>query len=153
MKVHPNTDGPFFMSFYELGYFGLFLGCLLSATIIPFASEGILLAFVLGGYDPLPSLFVATAGNSLGSISNYGLGLIGKPDRIKKRFRKPERYERFTLSIKKYGYWMSLLTWVPVVGDPLTILLGFFRVNFLYFLILMTLSKFLRYLIIIYFIW
>lgn len=141
------------MSFYELGYLGLFLGCLLSATIIPFASEGILLAFVLGGYDPLTSLLVATSGNSVGSISNYGIGLIGKPDLIKKRIKNPARYERISLSIQKYGYWMSLLTWVPILGDPLTILLGFFRVNFWYFLVLMTLSKFMRYLIIIYFIW
>lgn len=141
------------MSFYELGYLGLFLGCLLSATIIPFASEGILLAFVLGGYDPLTSLLVATTGNSIGSVSNYGIGLIGNPEKIKKRFRNPERYERFSKSIQKYGFWMSLLTWIPIIGDPLTILLGFFRVNFWYFLILMTVSKFLRYLVIVYFIW
>lgn len=141
------------MSFFELGYFGIFLACFISATIVPFTSEGVLLLFILSGYDPLYSLLIATAGNALGSVTNYLLGLLGNPDRIKQRFKNPDRFSRLSDAVQTYGYWLSALTWVPFIGDPLAIALGFFRVNFWYFLILMTLSKFLRYLVVIYFIW
>lgn len=141
------------MSFFELGYIGLFLACFLSATIIPFASEGVLLVFVVSGYNPFTCLMMATAGNSMGSVSNYAIGLIAKPEKIRARFKKSDAFERFGQAIQRHGIWLSLLCWLPILGDPLAVMLGFFRVSFFPFLILMTLSKFLRYFIILYFLW
>lgn len=139
------------MSYLELGYLGLFAACFLSATIIPFTSEGVFLLFLMGSFDPYVSLIVATAGNSLGGLTNYGIGLLGKEEKIQKVIKKPERFERFSRWIKKYGAWLALLSWTPIIGDPLTIMLGFFRVPFLPTLLLMTLGKFVRYYIILYF--
>ncbi len=140
------------MDYLEFGYFGLFAVCFLAATILPFTSEGILLLFLASGFDPTTSLIVATIGNSLGGLTNYLLGMIGNPKRIESLFKNKKRHARFEQLIEQYGYWLGLISWVPIIGDPLTVLLGFFRVKFWPFIILMILAKFLRYFIII-FIW
>ncbi len=140
------------MEYIDLGYFGLFLICFLAATILPLASEGVLLLFLAAAYDPIYCLFVATTGNTLGGLTNYFLGLLGNRATLKAVFRSKSKYRSFKSNINKYGYWLGALTWLPFIGDPLTIALGFFRVKFIPFLLLMTLSKGLRYYIII-FIW
>ncbi|MDG1147403.1 MAG: DedA family protein [Crocinitomicaceae bacterium] len=140
------------MDYLEYGYFGLFTACFLAATILPFASEGALLLFLAAGFDPTVSLIVAASGNTLGGLTNYLLGLIGNPKRINSLFSSPKRHAKFEGLVKRYGYWLGLVSWLPIVGDPLTILLGFFRVKFMPFLILMVLAKLLRYSLII-FIW
>ena len=140
------------MDYIELGYFGLFLICFLAATILPLTSEGVLVLFLAGSFDPVICLCIATLGNSLGGLTNYGLGMVGKPDSIKKRFKNPQHYNRLIKYIDKYGYWLGALSWTPFLGDPLTIALGYFRVRFIPFLLLMVLGKFFRYYIII-FVW
>ena len=140
------------MDYLELGYIGLFLICFLSATILPFASEGVLILFLATGFDPLICLVIASLGNIIGGLTNYWLGLLGNPESLKKRFKKPESFERLKSAINKYGYWLGLLSWTPILGDPLTIALGFFRVRFWPFFILMSLGKIARYAVII-FIW
>lgn len=139
------------MSYFELGYIGLFAACFLSATIIPFASEGVFLLFILNGFDPYITLIVATIGNSTGGLTNYGIGLLGREEKIRRLMKKPERFDQFSRWIKKYGAWLGLLSWTPILGDPLTIMLGFFRVSFLPTLILLIIGKFARYFIILYF--
>ena len=140
------------MAYFDLGYFGLFLICFLAATILPLASEGVLFLFLAASYDPILCLIVATTGNSLGGLTNYWLGMVGKIESLKKLFKNPMRYDRLVSSVNKYGYWLGLLSWTPILGDPLTVALGFFRVRFYPFLLLMIIGKFLRYLVII-FIW
>ena len=140
------------MDYIELGYFGLFLICFLAATILPLTSEAVLLLFLASGFDPYICLIVATTGNALGGLTNYGLGLIGHPDKLKKRFRNPKRFAQISDGVQKYGYWLGLLSWTPILGDPLTIVLGYFRVRFFPFLILMIIGKLARYWFII-FLW
>lgn len=140
------------MEYIELGYFGLFIICFLAATVLPLASEGVLLLFLAANFDPVTCLIVATLGNSIGGLSNYFIGLLGKPDKLKRLFKKPRHYARMINSVDKYGYWLALLSWLPIIGDPLVVALGFFRVKFIPMLILMVLSRFLRYYLII-FIW
>jgi membrane protein YqaA with SNARE-associated domain len=140
------------MGYLEFGYFGLFVICFLAATILPLTSEGILLLFLASGFDPMTSLIVATIGNSLGGVTNYLLGLIGSPKRIHSLFKNKNRRAQFETLVERYGYLLGLISWLPIVGDPLTILLGFFRVRFVPFLILMVSAKLLRYYVII-FIW
>lgn len=142
----------FYMNYLDLGFFGLFIICFLSATILPLASEGVLLLFLAASFDPTTCLIVATLGNVLGGLTNYWLGMIGKPEQIKRFFKNPKRYKILTENVDKYGYWLGLLSWTPFLGDPLTIALGFFRVRFIPFLLLMVLGKFVRYFIII-FLW
>lgn len=137
------------MEYLELGYFGLFIICFLAATILPLTSEGVLLLFLAAGFDPITCLLVATFGNTLGGLTNYFIGLLGKPDKLKRLFKKPQHYVRMINSVDKYGYWLALLSWLPIIGDPLVVALGFFRVKFIPMLILMVLAKFLRYYLII----
>lgn len=140
------------MDYINFGYLGLFLACFLSATILPLTSEGVLLLFLAASFDPITCLFVATTGNSLGGLTNYGLGMLGKPNALRKIYKNPERYNQMVSNVDKYGYWLGLISWVPFIGDPLTVALGFFRVRFIPFLLLMILAKFLRYFLLI-FIW
>jgi len=138
------------MEYIEYGYLGLFVVCFLSATILPLSSEGVLVLYLLLNFDPINCLIVASVSNTLGGATNYFMGRIGKPSTLKKLFRRPERYNKLNSRIHKYGALLALLSWVPLVGDPLVIALGFFRVHFIQVLILMFVSKTLRYSIIIF---
>jgi membrane protein YqaA with SNARE-associated domain len=137
------------MDFFELGYTGLFIASFLAATILPLTSEGVLLAMVIAGYDPFNSLIIASIGNVLGGCTNYWLGRIGNPGWLKRIGVSEKKLEQFENHIKGYGYWSSILSWVPIIGDPLLVALGFFRAPWWPVFILMTAGKFGRYLIII----
>jgi len=137
------------MSLLVTGYIGLFFSCFLSATLLPLSSEAILIYLLYQKYDAWLCLLIATTGNSLGGMTNYLLGLLGNPSWLQKFGIKEERIRSFELRIQKYGYWLAFFSWVPFIGDPLTAALGFFRVSWKPVLILVTLGKFLRYLILI----
>jgi membrane protein YqaA with SNARE-associated domain len=137
------------MGTFELGYLGLFITCFLAATIIPILSEAFLLTMLSAGYDPLISLFIATAGNTLGGYLNFGIGYIGKPEWLKKLRVKQEAIDKWKLSIQKYGSFLALLSWLPIVGDVIGVALGFFRANLLWTFIFMAIGKFFRYLVLV----
>ncbi|MFO7665739.1 MAG: DedA family protein, partial [Desulfobacterales bacterium] len=61
----------------QYGYIGLFIASFLAATILPFSSEIVLVFLLLNNHDPFISITVATAGNVLGSVSNYAIGFWG----------------------------------------------------------------------------
>ncbi len=140
---------PFFMDFISLGYIGLFLAGFLSATILPMNSEGVLLILLSQNLDPWTCLIIATIGNSLGGLTNYFLGKLGNPLWFKRFGVKEEKLISFELRIQKYGYWLAFFSWLPFIGDPMTIALGFFRVPFWKVTFLIVLGKFLRYLVLI----
>jgi membrane protein YqaA with SNARE-associated domain len=101
------------------------------------------------GYDPLLCLLVATIGNSLGGITNYGLGKLGNLNWLKKVGVTEEKLDKSSIKIQRYGGWLAFFSWVPIIGDPLLVALGYFRVPFLRILILVILGKFLRYWLIV----
>ena len=140
------------MDYIELGYFGLFLVCFLSATILPLASEAVLLGFLAYRFDPITCLVVATVGNTLGGMTNYLLGMLGKTKTLKQLINNEDKFDRITRRIEKYGVWLGLITWLPFIGDPLAIFLGYFRVKFLPLFLLAFIGKGLRYYVII-FLW
>lgn len=140
------------MEYIAFGYIGLFVVCFLAATILPLTSEGILLFYLTLNFDPITCLVIASIGNILGGTTNYGLGLIGHKLSFQQNSNYSQRFERFNIRIKKYGASLALFSWVPIIGDPLTIALGFFKVPFIPVLIYMTIAKTLRYAIII-FLW
>jgi membrane protein YqaA with SNARE-associated domain len=130
----------------QLSYWGLFIGSFLAATILPFSSEVLLLAMLAYGYDLTICLAVATAGNWLGGLSGYGLGYLGKLKWIEKLFRIPHaKLLSFQGRIEKYGSFIAFMSWVPVIGDPLTVALGFFRVSFTKTAVFMLIGKLVRY--------
>lgn len=138
------------MDLFEWGYFGLFIGSFLAATIIPFSSELILATLLLGGSNPLTCFVIASFGNSLGGITNYGIGRLGNPKWMLKLGMTETKLNRFQLTILKYGHWSAFFSWLPIIGDPLSIALGYFRAKFIPFILLMTLGKTLRYALVIY---
>lgn len=137
--------------FAELGYIGLFIAAFLAATILPLSSELVLTALLLNGLSPELLVIVATVGNVLGSLTNYGLGYWASKTVIQKWLRMSEsEFVRAEERFKKYGIIALLFAWVPIIGDPLTVMAGILRIRLLWFLILVTLGKFTRYAVISY---
>ncbi|MCC6542380.1 MAG: DedA family protein [Flavobacteriales bacterium] len=130
----------------EWGLVGLFLAAFLAATILPFSSEAVLLALAAAGGQPMPLFLVATLGNTLGGLTNYGIGRWLPTERIVQRYGADTlRAERWRAYIQRHGAWAALLCWLPVVGDPLALALGLARTAMLPTAILMMLGKGARY--------
>ncbi|UEM22220.1 DedA family protein [Skermanella mucosa] len=128
-------------------YAGLFAAALLAATILPAQSE-ILLATLLarGGLDPVLLVATASAGNVLGSVLNWLLGRFLIHLRHHRWFPlKPAVYDRAVGWYGRYGVWSLLFAWVPVVGDPLTVVAGALRVDLARFTVLVAIGKVGRY--------
>ncbi len=130
-----------------LAYGGLFAAAFVAATLLPAQSEAVLAGLVLaGGYDTTLLVLVATAGNVLGSLTNWVLGRLVTlyedrpwfPIRRTALARAEGWYRRF-------GRWSLLLSWAPVVGDPLTLVAGLLRERLDVFLVLVTIAKLGRY--------
>ena len=134
----------------DWGYLGLFLGCFLAATIFPFSSDALFVsALALDGSIPLTLLW-GVSGNWLGGLVTYWMGYIGKWEWIEKWLRvKPETLEKQKKKVDKYGSWLALLTWVPLIGDVFALALGFYRTNLYTSAIFMLIGKFVRFILII----
>ena len=137
---------PFFMDYISLGFLGLFILTFLSATVLPLSSEFFIYLMFANEYDPTICIVIATIGNSLGGFTNYGLGRLGNLNWLKKVGMNQEKIEKHSIRIQKYGSWLAFFSWVPFIGDPLLVALGFFRSHFLKVAILTVIGKFLRYL-------
>lgn len=129
----------------ELGYFGLFIGSFLAATIVPFSADVLLIGMLVAGGSPWIVIAVATIGNFLGGLTSYGIGRLGKWEWIEKLGVTPEQIARHKAKIDKYGSWIALLSWVPFIGDVLAVALGFFRVKFVPSALFMLIGKFGRF--------
>ncbi len=112
----------------EYGYWGLLLAAFLAATILPFSSDVLLAAMIVGGYDPLQLWIFAIIGNWAGGMLSYGMGYLGKWEWITKYLRTDRhKVERFMGQAQRYGPIFALVTWLPIIGDPMAIALGFVR--------------------------
>jgi membrane protein YqaA with SNARE-associated domain len=128
-------------------YAGLFVSAFTSATLLPGSSEAALVTLLaLGRGDAGMLVVVATAGNVLGSCVNWVLGRYFSRFRDRRWFPIDERsYERAAAWFRRHGVWSLLLSWLPIVGDPLTAAAGALRVDFLRFVTLVSLGKAARY--------
>jgi len=132
----------------EYGYLGLFIAAFLAASILPFGSELVLSALLFTDLSTVLLVTFATVGNVLGSMVNYALGYYLKAYKVKRFFKISEaRYFKLECFYKKYGLWTLLLAWVPIIGDPITVLAGLLRLNVKLFLLLVSISKLLRYIV------
>ena len=133
-------------------YLSLFIISFLAATILPFSSELTLAGLVTtSNYDNLLLLIVASLGNILGSVVNWILGFYSRDLSTKKWFPfKDEQIEKSSKWFNKFGRWSLLFAWVPIIGDPLTLVAGLLRVKFIEFIILVTIGKVSRYIVIFY---
>ena len=132
-------------------YAGLFVSAFTSATLLPGSSEAALVTLLaLGRGDAGVLVVVATAGNVLGSCVNWVLGRFFSSFRDRRWFPVNEQaYERAAAWFRRYGVWSLLLSWLPIIGDPLTAVAGALRVGFLRFVVLVSLGKATRYMFIL----
>lgn len=128
-------------------YLGLFAAALAAATILPLQSEAVLVGLLLADYMPWLLVAVATVGNVAGSSINWALG------RGIERYRDhhwfpvtPVQLARAQAWYGRYGKWSLLLSWAPIIGDPLTLVAGVMRESFTVFLLLVAIAKLARYL-------
>ena len=133
-------------------YLSLFAISFLAATILPFSSELTLAGLIAtSDYDNLLLLIAASFGNVLGSVVNWALGSYSRNLTTKKWFPfKETQIEKSSQWFRKFGKWALLFAWVPIIGDPLTLVAGLLRVRFLDFIILVAIGKVSRYLIVFY---
>ena len=130
-------------------YAGLFLIAFGAATVLPAQSEFALVALILQNLHPVSLLLlVATAGNVLGAILNWVLGRYLEKLQHKRWFPlKPKQLHRAQATYHRWGYWSLLMSWAPFIGDPLTIVAGLMREPLWRFVVIVTLAKGGRYLL------
>jgi membrane protein YqaA with SNARE-associated domain len=128
--------------------FLIFIISFISATLFPLGSEALVLYNIK--LCNLYLLFIfATFGNSLGSIFNYWIGLKGENYLMRKKILKKSNIFRSKQFFDKYGSFTILLSWMPIIGDPITFIAGALRYNFKKFVILVFIAKGGRYLFLI----
>jgi len=128
-------------------FISLSVTAFLSATLLPGSSEALLISLILlGNESPITLVVLATFGNVLGSLLNWYLGAFFMSLQHKRWFpASPRQIDKARVWFTKYGIWSLLLAWVPVIGDPLTLIAGMMRISIIPFLILVTIGKFSRY--------
>ena len=113
-------------------YAVLFFSALMAATILPMQSEAVLVGLLVAGQKPVAYLLIiATLGNVLGALINWGLG------RALRRFEgrswfpaSQEQMQRAQRWYLRHGRWSLLASWLPIVGDPITVVAGALRESF-----------------------
>lgn len=130
-------------------YLGLFLSALGAATLLPLQSEAVLVGLLLSNNYPVWLLLaVATIGNVLGAAINWGIGRYIDHLRHKSWFPVSDaQLDKAQVHYQRYGHWSLLFSWLPVIGDPLTLVAGILREPFWKFLLLVTVAKGGRYLV------
>lgn len=128
------------------GYLPLFAISFLASTLLPLGSEWLLVVMLTQHYPALPTVAVATAGNTLGAITTYLVGRYGSGWLLHRVFHIDTRQqERAEAWYRRYGSLSLLASWLPVVGDPLCLVGGLLRIDATRFVALVALGKLARY--------
>lgn len=130
-----------------LSFVVLFISAFGAATLLPLQSEAVLVGLLIKSIHPAWMLIaVASMGNILGSCVNWYLGL--KIEQFKNKTWFPVSEKNMTKAegiYQKYGYWSLLFSWVPIIGDPITLIAGLLKENFARFLLMVSIAKIGRY--------
>ena len=132
--------------FKDYGYWGMGVLSFLSGSIVPIASEVLLLFFLGLGISAVWLTLVATVGNTMGGITCFMLGYLTDKETVQRIFRIPDkRMKRANMLIQKYGYWTAMFSFVPAIGEVVLLVLGIMRVNKYKVIAVMAFGKFARY--------
>lgn len=128
-------------------YLGLFFAAFGAATLLPLQSEAVLVGLLLSDHYWLCwLLLVATLGNVLGSLVNWWLGRRVERFHDRRWFPlSPASLDKARAHYQRYGHWSLLFSWLPIIGDPLTLVAGVMREPLGRFLLIVTLAKGGRY--------
>ncbi|MDR1938635.1 MAG: VTT domain-containing protein [Tannerellaceae bacterium] len=130
----------------EYGYLGVFFASFLAATILPFSSEVVLTGVLWAGASYWPCLIAASLGNSLGGMTCYWIGMLGKVEWIEKYLKlNAEKLHRVQEWARGKGAWVAFFVFLPGIGDFIAVALGFLRANVWLVALSMTTGKVLRY--------
>ena len=134
----------------QYGYWGMLISVFTAGSFFPFSSEAVMFGLMAAGLDPFTLAVYGTIGNVLGSLVNYGIGMMGKMEWIERYLhvskKDLDKAERFMAG---RGAWMGFFAFVPIIGSAITIVLGLMRANLLITTISITLGKIVRYAILI----
>ena len=133
-------------------YISLFAISFLAATILPVSSELTLVGLIsTKNYNPIVLVIAASFGNILGSVFNWILGFYLFKHSHRKWFPFTQnQIEKSSSWFKKFGVWSLFFAWVPIIGDPLTLIAGALKIRFFMFLFLVSLGKICRYFFLLY---
>lgn len=130
----------------DYGYWGMALLSFLSGSIIPIASEALLVVLLGVGLNAMWLIVVATVGNTLGGITCFMLGYLTDKQTVKRVFRiSDKKMECADSLIQRYGYWAAVLSFMPIIGEAILVALGIMRVDKYKVSIVMAIGKFARY--------
>lgn len=127
------------------GYLNLFVMSFLASTFLPIGSEALVVALISQGLRPFTVITVATLGNCLGASTTYYIGLKGRS--VLEKYLSPshEKLDKSERLFKRYGVYTLLFTWVPGIGDAITMVAGLMQLPFRFFLVPVFLGKFGHY--------
>lgn len=132
--------------FADYGYWGLGILSFLSGTVVPVASEALVVILLNLGLNAVGITLVATLGNTLGGITCFVLGYLADKAWVMRFFDITEkRMARADKVIDKYGYWAAVISFMPFIGEVLLVALGVMRANRFKVIAVMALGKLLRY--------
>ncbi len=138
--------------FIEWGYPGLFISAALAGSVVPFSSEVILIVLIKMGLDPFYSVLWASLGNTVGGMSCYYIGYLGKIEWAEKYFKvKHEKIVKMQKFLQGKGALMAFFGFLPTFGEIIAMTLGFMRSNVLLTTSSMFFGKLIRYALITYF--
>ena len=128
----------------------LFFSAFISSTLFPGGSEAVLGFLSLDNEHSLYLLvIVATLGNTLGAMTSWGVGRLLALRYSTTRLSKASQ-QKAVARLQKYGSPILLLSWLPIIGDPLCVAAGWLRLHWLSSLLFISIGKLLRYIVVIY---
>ena len=113
----------------DWGYWGLFLSALIAGSVLPFSSEAVMLLLVQMGLDPVGCVAAAALGNTLGGMTCYWIGTLGKTEWITKLGVTTRQLARARKFLSGGGALMAFFSFLPTIGEAIAIVLGLMRSN------------------------
>ena len=130
----------------EYGFFALFLLSFFASTLVPLGSEWMVVTMLLARNEAWAVVAVATAGNCLGALTTYWVGLYGGEFLKRRVLRMDEKSTRKAEDFyNRFGSMSLLFSFLPVIGDPLCLIGGVLRTGFIRFTLLVLTGKLARY--------
>lgn len=133
----------------EWGYWGLFLSALIAGSILPFSSEVVMVVLIRLGLDPVLCVVAASAGNTLGGMTCYWIGTLGRTEWIARLGVSTRQLARARKFLAGRGALMGFFAFLPTIGEALAIVLGLMRSNVWITSAAMLTGKTLRYVVIL----